>query len=81
MAALPKPWHQEFLCLIYAEWGAQRSQYLGADAQFEAGTTLSASTRLLASAIMLCERLVAACLEGSGDGSVRQRPAGRNPQA
>ena len=71
---------REFLLLIYREWGAQRSQYLGADAQFEAGTTLRASTRLLAGAIMLCERLAEACLKKSRDRSVWDEPAGRDPQ-
>ena len=69
---------REFLRVIYAEWAAQRSQYLGADAQFEAGTTLRASTRLLAGAIMLCERLAKACVEEFRDGSVWR--VGRDPE-
>ena len=43
-----------FFALLDAEWGAQSSQYLGANQQFVVGKVVRTNTRVLAGAILVC---------------------------
>ena len=42
---------------IDREWNSERTQYLGADLQFETRGTLRVNTRVLAGAVLVCDRL------------------------